>query len=343
METNDFYKDKKVVVTGGSGFVGTHYLDELLNRGAIVKTYVHERPLQIQDDRIEVMYHLDLANIDDCMELIDGADYVVHSAGNIANPKLVSTDFQIALNQITLITNVLEASYKCDVKGFVDVNSSTGYPDRRYPITEDEYWDDEPYISYYGYGWMRRYREKLMEHASHLSNMKIGIARGTAIFGPHDNFNLETCHVVPALIKRLLSGEDPFVVWGSPDVVRDFLYVKDVINGCLLVLEKGESMRPYNVGYGSTITIGDIVDALQDVSGKFPDVEWDNSKPTTIPFRSCSTERIQNELGFEPKYTFRDALQETVEWYKENDDDYVEDYSYSCYPSWERSLKEDKK
>ena len=81
---------------------------------------------------------MDLTNIDDCIVLIAGADYVIHSAGNIANPKLVPTDFQIALNQITLITNVLEASYKCGVKGFVDINSSTGYPDRRHPITEDE-------------------------------------------------------------------------------------------------------------------------------------------------------------------------------------------------------------
>ena len=157
-----------------------------------------------------------------------------------------------------------------------------------------------------------------MEHASHLSDMKIGIARGTAIFGPHDNFDLKTCHVVPALIKRCLSGEDPFVVWGSPDVVRDFLYVKDVIKGCLLVLEKGESMKPYNVGYGSTVTIGDIVDVILKTTGKTPNVEWDNSKPTTIPFRMVSTERITNELGFKPDYTFEEGMRETVEWYLEN-------------------------
>ena len=251
------------------------------------------------------------------MKLLEGADYVIHSAGKICHPSNVANDFQVSLNQIKVITNVLEASYKSGVKGFVDVNSSTGYPDRRYPITEDEYWDDEPYISYYGYGWMRRYREKIMEHASHLCDMKIGIARGTAIFGPHDNFNLETCHVVPALIKRVLSGEDPFVVWGSPDVVRDFLYVKDVVKGCLLVLEKGESMRPYNVGYGSTITIGDIVDVILKVTEKTPKVEWDNSKPTTIPFRMVSTERITNELGFKPDYTFEEGMRETVDWYLE--------------------------
>ena len=317
-----FFKDKKVVVTGGSGFVGTHYIEELLNRGAIVKTHVHKRPLQINDDRVEVIYDLDLTNIDDCMMLIDGADYVVHSAGNIANPKLVPTDFQIALNQITLITNVLEASYKCGVKGFVDINSSTGYPDRRHPITEDEYWDEEPYISYYGYGWMRRYREKVMEHTSHLTDMKIGIARGTAMFGPHDNFDLETCHVVPALIRRVLSDENPFVAWGSPDVVRDFLYVKDVVNGALLILEKGESMRPYNLGYGSTVTIGDILNTILEVTGKSPEIKWDNTKPTTIPFRMVSTKRIEEELGFKPTHTFKQGIEKTINWYLENQNEF---------------------
>ena len=309
------YKDKRVVVTGGSGFVGTHYLQELLSRGANVVTHTHERPLQIQDDRIEVFQNLDLENINDCMKLVDGADYVVHSAGKICHPSNVSSDFQVALNQIAVITNVLEASYKSDVKGFVDVNSSTGYPDRRYPIKEDEYWDDEPYIAYYGYGWMRRYREKVMEHCSHLTDMKIAIARGTAMFGPYDNFDLKTCHVVPALIKRVLSDENPFIAWGSPDVVRDFLYVKDVVNGALLVLEKGESMRPYNLGYGSTITIGDILNTILEVTGKTPKVEWDDSKPTTIPFRKVSTDRISTELGFQPKYTFKEGIEETVEWY----------------------------
>jgi GDP-L-fucose synthase len=309
------YKDKRVVVTGGSGFVGTHYITELLSRGANVVTHTHERPLQIQDDRIEVLENIDLENIDDCMKLVDGADYVVHSAGKICHPSDVSTDFQVALNQIAVITNVLEASYKSNVKGFVDVNSSTGYPDRRYPITEDEYWDDEPYISYYGYGWMRRYREKVMEHCSHLTDMKIAICRGTAMFGPYDNFNLKTCHVVPALIKRVLSDENPFIAWGSPDVVRDFLYVKDVVKGALLVLEKGESMRPYNLGYGSTITIGDILNTILEVTGKNPEIEWDNSKPTTIPFRSCSTDRIEKELGFKPKYSFKEGIGQTVEWY----------------------------
>ena len=315
---NNFFKGKKVVVTGGSGFIGSHFLNELVKRGAIVKTHTFKSPLQIDKGNIEVVENIDLTNLEDCIKLVEGAEYVIHCGGAVAHPSTVSTDVQISLAQLNLIGNVLEACAKTKVKRFLDLNSSTGYPDIRRPLTEDEFWVDEPYKSYYGYGWMRRYREKLMEHVSKFSGLEIALARCTAIFGPYDNFNLKTCHVVPALIKRHLSGENPFNVWGSPDVVRDFLYVKDVVNGALLILENGESMRPYNLGYGSGVTIGDIVDTILKVTKNTPEVVWDNSKPTTIPFRAVSTDRIQSELGFKPTYSFEEGMKETINWYKKN-------------------------
>jgi GDP-L-fucose synthase len=315
---NNFFKNKKVVVTGGSGFIGTHYLLELLDQGAIVKTHTHNKPLQIQDNRLDVVENIDLTNLNDCIRLIEGADYVIHSGGQIAHPSTVPTDIQISMQNILVLGNTLEASYKLGVKRFLDLNSSTGYPDVRKPLTEDEFWNDEPYKSYYGYGWMRRYREKLMEHVSKFSGMEIALTRGTAIYGPYDNFDPKTCHVVPALIKRILDGEDPFIVWGTPDVVRDFLYVKDVVKAALLVLEKGESMRPYNIGSGIAITVGDIVNAILKATNKNPEVIYDETKPTTIPFRMVSTERLTNELGFVPSYTFEKGIQETVNWYIEN-------------------------
>ena len=146
--------------------------------------------------------------------------------------------------------------------------------------------------------------------------MKIGIARGTAIFGPHDNFDLKTCHVVPALIKRVLSGENPFVVWGSPDVTRDFMYVKDLVKGCLLVLEKGESMKHYNVGSGVGVSIGDLVAAILKYTKEAVRIEWDNSKPTTITYKVSSTERIINELNFTASHTFEQGIEKTIQWYK---------------------------
>jgi nucleoside-diphosphate-sugar epimerase len=113
-----------------------------------------------------------------------------------------------------------------------------------------------------------------------------------------------------------LSGENPFVVWGSSDVTRDFMYVKDMIKGCLLVLEKGESMKPYNVGSGTGVTIGELVKAVVKSSDNNPTIEWDNSKPTTIPYKVSSIERLQNELDFKPDYTFEQGIKETMEWYE---------------------------
>lgn len=316
---SEFFKDKKVVVTGGSGFIGTHFLNHLIEIGANVTTHVHKKSLQVKNDKLNTLFDIDLMKLDDCIRLTEGADYVIHCAGEVAHPSSVPKDVQISLKQLNLIGNVLEACAINGVKRFLDLNSSTGYPDIRRPINEDEYWVDEPYSSYYGYGWMRRYREKLMEHVSKFSGLEIALARCTAIFGPHDNFDLKTCHVVPALIKRVLSDENPFIAWGNPEVVRDFLYVKDVVIGALLILERGESMRPYNLGYGSGISIGEILNTILKVTGKTPNVLWDESKPTTIPFRAVSISRIKNELGFNPKFSFEEGIKETIKWYSENE------------------------
>ena len=321
---SDFYKNKKIVVTGGSGMIGTHMIQHLLDKGAWVRTSTHNTPLRCGDKNIDVVENIDLTNIDDCVKLINGADYVIHLAGMIANPKYVPTDFQVTLNQITCLTNVVDASQRCGVKKFIDLNSSTGYPLRNYPIKEDEFWDGEPYISYFGYGWMRRYREKVMEHCSHINDMEIFISRTTAVFGPYDNFDLETSHVIPALIKRCLGGENPFEVWGSPDVVRDFIYVKDVVKGMLLIMEEGEPMKPYNLGSGEKLTIGQVVDTIVDCSDLNPEIVWDSSKPTTIPFKLANIDRIE-KLNFKTDYNIREAIKETIEWYliqKNNEESY---------------------
>lgn len=153
---SDFFKDKLIVVTGGSGFIGTYYLKALVERGAKVRTYVHETPLQYTHENIEVLDYIDLNNLEDCLRLTEGADYVIHSGGKIAHPSTVPTDIQISMQNIMVLGNVLDASQRNGVKRFLDLNSSTGYPDRRYPIQEDEFWEGEPFAKYFGYGWMRR-------------------------------------------------------------------------------------------------------------------------------------------------------------------------------------------
>jgi GDP-L-fucose synthase len=315
----NFFENKKVVITGGSGFVGSHYIEALSKLGADIRTHTHIRPLQTSIERnFEVFENIDLTNLDDCMALIEGADFVIHAGGSIAHPSTVPTDIHISLQNINALGNILDACNKHNVKKYLDFNSSTGYPDRRHPVVEDEYWEGEPYKAYFGYGWKSRYKEKMIEHVSRFSKTEMMIARGTAIFGPYDNFDIKTCHVVPALINRVLTGENPFTAWGSPDVVRDFLYVEDAIKATLLVLEKGVPMRPYNVGSGKAITIGEILDSVLKATCKNPEVVWDNSKPTTIPFRMVSTERLEKELGFVAEFSFDEGIEKTVDWYTKN-------------------------
>ena len=314
----NFFENKKVVVTGGSGFLGSNYIEKLSKLGADIRTHTHIRPLQTPLRGFEVFENCDLTKLDDCMQLIEGADYVLHLGGSICHPTTVPTDIQTSLQNINALGNILDACNRLGVKKYLDFNSSTGYADKRYPVTEDEYWDGEPYKAYFGYGWKSRYKEKLMEHVSRFSKTEIMLARGTAIFGPYDNFDTKTCHVVPALINRVLTGENPFVVWGSPDVIRDFLYVEDAVNATLLVLEKGTPMRPYNAGSGKAISIGEIVESILKATNLSPEVVWDNSKPTTIPFRMVSTERIEKELGFEAEFSFDEGIQKTVDWYIAN-------------------------
>jgi GDP-L-fucose synthase len=313
-----FFENKKIVVTGGTGFVGSHYIEALSKLGSKIRTHTHIRPMQTSVENIEIFNNIDLTKLEDCMELIEGADIVIHVGGSIAHPSTVPTDIHIALQNINALGNILDACNKHNVKKYLDFNSSTGYPDRRHPVVEDEYWEGEPYKAYFGYGWKSRYKEKMIEHVSRFSNTEMMIARGAAIFGPYDNFDTKTCHVVPALINRVLTGENPFTAWGSPDVVRDFLYIEDAIKATLLVLEKGLPMRPYNVGSGKAITIGEILDSILKATDLNPEVVWDNSKPTTIPFRMVSTQRINDELGFTPEFTFDQGIKKTVDWYIKN-------------------------
>jgi nucleoside-diphosphate-sugar epimerase len=120
---DSFFKNKKIVVTGGSGFIGTHFLNHLIETGANVTTHVHKRTLQIDNDKLNVLYDVDLMKLDDCIKLTEGADYVIHCAGEVAHPSSVPKDVQISLKQLNLIGNVLEACAINGVKRFLDLNS----------------------------------------------------------------------------------------------------------------------------------------------------------------------------------------------------------------------------
>jgi len=313
-----FYEDKVVLVTGGSGFIGTNLVEELLKQGAKVRVTVYNRPMNIENDRIETVY-ADLYRIEDCLEAVKGVNYVCHAGGGAIGAAVTAGNpmSAIAANMITTI-QVIQAAWMEGVERFLLLSSHTTYPNAEYPIKEEEMWSGPTDPSYFGYGWMRRYLERLAEFVVSRSDMKIALIRPTAAYGRWDNFDPATSHVIPALIRRALEKEDPYIVWGSDDVVRDFINASDLARGGLLALEKYAICDSVNIGCGEAVTIGEIVQMILKVTGhQNAKVEYDISKPTTIPFRMVDTSKAKQVLDFEPQVPLEEGLRDTVEWYKE--------------------------
>ncbi|MBI5395913.1 MAG: NAD-dependent epimerase/dehydratase family protein [Verrucomicrobia bacterium] len=313
-----FYHGKKVLVTGGAGFVGSHLVEELLRQGAQVRVSVHHRPFVSRDERIEVM-PADLTRPEDCRAAAHGMQFVFHAAGAVGAAGVGASGVMSGITtNLTLTAQMLEAAWAEGVERFLLFGSSTGYPAADHPVKEEEMWAGPVHSAYLGYGWMRRYAEKLGEFVASSSPMKIALVRPTAVYGQRDNFDPKTSHVIPALIRRAIAKENPFVVWGTGNEVRDFLHVSDLARGCVMLLEKHATCDPVNIGYGRTVTIKEIVQIILKAAGhEGAELKFDTTKPSMIPVRSVDTSKARRVLGFEPRLTLEEGLADTVRWYRE--------------------------
>ncbi len=213
--------------------------------------------------------------------------------------------------------NMFDAAVRSNLDRFGFIGSSTMYPDVSYAVKEDEAYDSNPHRLYRGVGWMKRYSEKVIEYYNSISNTKFGIVRTTAIYGPHYSFN-DDGHVIPQLILKADSKMNPFEIWGDGNQVRDFIYVDDVVDGLMTVVEKNPTARPYNLATGKGTTVTELVQTITDIYGYSPKFNYDTSKPTMIPTRLVDVSRIKNELNWHAKTNLRTGLEKTISWYKEN-------------------------
>jgi GDP-L-fucose synthase len=312
----NFYQGRTVVVTGATGFVGSHFLEQLLVLGAKIKGIRHLREPVVDDPSIEWVT-ADLTSQAECDRALTGASCVIHAAGAVSAAGVTSSSNPMSpiTENLVLTARVLQGAWTAGAERFLVFSSSTGYPPAEHPVKEEEFWSADTYPGYFGYGWMRRYLERMAEFAYERSGMKVSIIRPTAVYGPRDDFDPVTSHVIPALIRRAVQKEDPYVVWGGPDVVRDFLHISDLVRGCLMALEHCADADPINIGYGDSITIGEIVSSILQATGHLVEPHFDESKPTTIPFRMADITKAKEKLGFSPSISFQEGLRDTVEWY----------------------------
>jgi GDP-L-fucose synthase len=190
------------------------------------------------------------------------------------------------------------------------------YPAVTYPVKEEEGFTGEPHPSYFAVGWMKRYIEKLAEFYYQRYGMKIALIRPTNIYGPYDKFDFATSHVLPALMRRAVEKQNPFEVWGDGSAVRDFMYVSDMVEALLLMLENYAECQPLNVGSGQPVTIKESVELILKVTGNPATAVYDASKPTTIPFRVVDLTKAETVLGFKAKVSLEEGLKKTIEWYR---------------------------
>ena len=315
----NYFKSKNVLVAGGAGFVGTNLIKRLLLLGADVTATLYEKPPSIESNDIKYV-QCDLRIPEDCKKVCENIDYIFMCAANTSGAKVMATTPLVHLTpNILMNVNMLEAAYEANVEKFLFMSSNTVYPLTDYSVKEDDV-TNEFYQSYHIVAWMKRFTEIICDmYASRIKKpMKTIVVRPGNLYGPHDKFDKEKSKVIPALIRRAVEKQNPFVVWGDGMDLKDFLYIDDYIDGMLLAMEKMDEFQPINIANGETVTIRDVLkEILNSADYKDAPIEYDSSKPTMIPKRMIDISLANKILVWKPKVSLKEGINKTVEWYKE--------------------------
>ncbi|MDA8140090.1 MAG: NAD(P)-dependent oxidoreductase [Desulfobacteraceae bacterium] len=312
------FKNKKVLVTGGAGFVGANLVQRLLKEGVSVRATLHRKDAVIKDKRVEYI-RCDLQNTDDARRVCQGMDYVFLCAANTSGAAVIEKTPLVHLTP-NLVMNalMLEAAYAAGVQKVLFISSNTVYPLTDYPVKEEDACYDF-YEKYFIVGWMKRFSEIVCEmYATKIKKpMATIVVRPGNIYGPLDDFDWETSHVLPALIRKVVERMDPIPVWGDGMDIKDFIYIDDFIDALLLAMEKIQGFDVVNVAGGKPYVLRDLLNIIIAADGyKNPRIAYDSSKPTMIPKRLIDGAKAREILGFSPKTPIEEGLRRTIAWYR---------------------------
>lgn len=289
--------------------------------GVNVRAVYRKRQPHIFADNISYV-QADLTNSDDCRRVVEGIDYVFMFAA------ILSTAPVVARNPVSHITSnmimnaqMLEASYFAKVKKFLWLSSSTGYPATDRVLKEEDMFNADPADKYFSVGWMSRYTEILCRmYSTKLKNpLPTIILRPTTIYGEYEDFHFDRCHVLPALVRRIVERHKPIEVWGTGQNSRDLIYSDDLFDACLLALEKIDSFGVFNIGFGRHYSVNEILNMIIEIDNHSDaEIVYDKSKPTAIDRMMIDLSKAENILGFKAKTQLKDGIAKMVKWYRHN-------------------------
>lgn len=303
--------NKKILITGGAGFLGSHVVDRLLERGVPVTNILVPRSKDY-----------DLRKWENCLMVMRGADTVIHLAGFVGGIQLNQANpGKMFYDNIMMGVQLMEAARQLDVEKFVALGTVCSFPRTPpIPFKEENFWDGYPEETNAPYGLAKKmllvqaqaYRQQYGMSAIYLIPINL--------YGPRDDFDLESSHVIPALIRKVdeaLTQKKPFIdVWGTGRATREFLFVEDAAEAIALATEKYNKPDPVNLGSGREISIKDLIETICRLMDYRGELRWDASKPDGQPRKQLDVSRAANEFGFRATTDFETGLRKTIEWWQ---------------------------
>lgn len=305
------FKNKNILVTGGAGFLGKYVVEELIKEG------VDKKNIKIPRSK-----NHDFRKVQDCAGALRGIDVVIHLAANVGGIGYnQEKPGELFYDNAIMGINLMEESRKAGVEKFVQVGTICAYPKHSpVPFREDNLWKGYPEETNAPYGLAKlmlltmaqAYRAQYGFNAIYLLPVNL--------YGPGDNFDPASSHVIPALIKKFVDakdkGEKEVVVWGTGRPTREFLFVADAARAIVLAAQKYDKPDPVNLGSGMEISIKELANLIKEMSGFEGKIVWDKTKPDGQPRRKLDTGKAKREFGFKAEVDFNNGLRETVEWYR---------------------------
>lgn len=319
----NFYNKKKIFLTGGSGFVGIYVINYLLYYGAkitVVTRNSKSKELKKLKKKITII-NLDINNYDKLVEKVKGHHFVINLAASVAgieyNKKHSASIFQ---DNLQLFFNIIKASKENKIKKFLTVSSACVYP--RYcsiPTPEKEGFYGEPEPTNSGYGWSKRMQEYLSKKYFEEFGLKTLIIRPYNCYGPGDNFNNSSSHVIAALIKKAINSKKKLKVWGKGNHTRSFLYVDDFARGLVEFFAMFNKSEPVNLGNNEEISIKNLAEIIckkiKEIQNKELKIIFEKNKTTGQPRRKGDLRKIKKIINFKTNYTLEEGIKKTIQYY----------------------------